>query len=304
MASLFAFGRAQLASVYRRRDLGRGLNLWPAATKAPPPLQGSLSNVIEYEIIPRLVALRSVPAGKDAPAPSADPPLSAGSLLGEADREAFFPLTVAAEIDVLLDFVDTLIARGIAAEDILLELLAPAARYLGELWESDRCDFVEVTMGLWRLQEVAHELGTRLPAQLNHQPCARALFAPLPGDQHSFGTVVLEEIFARGGWATERLGIVSKAELLDRVAGGWFDIVGLTVTCDCHMGALPAIIAAIRNVSCNPKLCVLVGGRIFVDAPERAIELGADATAPDARLALQVANSLVGAVARGTASAR
>ena len=304
MASLFAFGRAQLASVYRRRDFGRRLSLWPVAPKPSPPLHGSLSNVIEHEIIPRLVALRSVPTGNDLPPPLAVPQAPPGSGLGEADREAFFPLTVAAEIDVLLDFVDALIARGVGAEDILLELLAPAARHLGELWERDLCDFVEVTMGLWRLQEVAHELGTRLPAQLHQQHCARALFAPVPGDQHSFGTVVLEEIFARGGWATERLGIVSKAELFDRVASGWYDIVGLTVTCDCHMGALPAIIAAIRNISCNPKMCVLVGGRVFVDAPERAIELGADATAPDARLALQVANSLVGAVARGAVSAR
>ena len=46
----------------------------------------------------------------------------------------------------------------------MVDLLAPAARLLGEYWEDDRCDFVDVTMGLWRLQEVVHEIAARAPA--------------------------------------------------------------------------------------------------------------------------------------------
>lgn len=53
MASLFAFGRAQLASVYRRNGAGRHARWWGGAVKAALPVtEGSLSAVIEHEIIP------------------------------------------------------------------------------------------------------------------------------------------------------------------------------------------------------------------------------------------------------------
>lgn len=285
MASLFAYGRAQLASVYRRREGGRSSRAWPGEEKPNVASAGSLSTVIAHEIIPRLVALG---------ASDADAALRAGDHVRQADRDAFFPLSVTAEADVLLDFVDAMVARGVTAESILLDLLAPAARHLGKLWEEDRCDFVDVTMGLWRLQEVSHELADRVPHGRS-EPRGRALFAPLPGDQHSFGAVLLDEIFARGGWDSQRLGLVSRDELLARVAAEPFDLIGLTVTCDCHMGAVSSTIAALRNLSCNSQLRVLVGGRVFGESPGRAIEVGADGTAPDARAALRVANALMSA---------
>lgn len=39
----------------------------------------------------------------------------------------------------------------------------------------------------------------------------------------------------------------------------------------------------------------MVGGRMFVDAPDRAAQVGADGTAPDAKIAVKVAGTLVGA---------
>ena len=104
--------------------------------------------------------------------------------------------------------------------------------------------------------------------------------------------------FSREGWFTDRLGDVSTSELLDRVAADAFDLVGLTVGCESHMAALPSLIEAVRHVSANPHVRVMVGGRIFVEAPARATEVGADGTAPDARIAVQVAGRLVGAVSR------
>lgn len=145
MSSLFAYGRAQIASVYRRHLPVRVARFWGEATKPVKAVsEGSLSAVIEHEIIPRLVASQQ----RDAAilgGPSNDPQIT------QADIVAFAPLTITAEADVLLDFVDAVVARGIGLESILVDLLAPTARLLGEYWESDRCDFVDVTMGLWRL---------------------------------------------------------------------------------------------------------------------------------------------------------
>ena len=81
--------------------------------------------------------------------------------------------------------------------------------------------------------------------------------------------------------------------LLKRVAADWFDMIGLTISCDCHIGALPSVIVGLRSVSRNPKVCVMVGGRVFSADPELAITVGADGTARDAKLALEVARELV-----------
>ncbi len=292
MSSLFAYGRAQIASVYRRHLPVRGVRFWGEATKPVMAVsEGSLSAVIEHEIIPRLVASRPRDTALPGDRP-ADPQIS------DADVVAFAPLAITAEADVLLDFIEALIRRGVSVESILIELLAPTARVLGEYWEADRCDFVDVTMGLWRLQEIVHELSAKMPAATRPGPQWRALFTPMPGDQHSFGAMLLDEIFAREGWFTDRLSEASTPEILEKVSSDWFDLVGLTLGCDSHMAALPSLISAIRSVSANPGIAVMVGGRIFVEAPARATEVGADGTASDARLAEKVACGLVARVTR------
>lgn len=184
----------------------------------------------------------------------------------------------------------------------MVDLLAPAARLLGEYWEDDRCDFVDVTMGLWRLQEVVHEIAARATDRVAGvgTETFRALFASLPGDQHSFGAVVIDEVFRRAGWDTDRLTDAETAALLKCAVEQHYDVIGLTISCDCHIAPLPSLIAALRNVSCNPQVCIMVGGRVFSATPGLADKVGADGTARDAKLALQLAGDLVRKRARET----
>jgi methanogenic corrinoid protein MtbC1 len=260
--------------------------------RAPDPHGSrSLVGLIEGEIIPRLMIAH--PADPVRPSPGA-PAITA------EDIEAFLPLTIDAEAADLLQYAEGLLARGVAVDALLVDLFAPAARALGVEWEKDRVDFVAVTMALWRLQEVVHELAARLPGA---HPAAhsrrRALFAPTPGDQHGFGALVIEEVFAREGWSTERIAAPRTLDLVERVAGDWFDIVGLTASCDALTASLPSMIAAMRSVSRNPQLRVLVGGRVFIEDPSLAARVGADATARDARLAVRVAAEMVDALTDG-----
>lgn len=256
----------------------------------------SLNKLVESEIIPRLLV-----------AHSSGPRAAAFALcddrIAPEEVEAFAPLSLQVEADELLDHVHALLVRGVSLDTVMVDLLAPAARLLGQFWEDDRCDFVDVTMGLWRLQEVVYELSSHVPHDRQGPgEDRRALFASMPGDQHSFGTVVLDELFCRGGWMTDRMSEATTDDLLDRVREEWFDLVGLTISCDCHIAPLPAVICGLRGASRNPELCVMVGGRVFVDNPALAGEVGADGTAPDARVAVQVAGELVDARTREAVS--
>ena len=247
----------------------------------------SLSTLIESEIIPRLIVAHSV-----------DEPMTAKSIgdhrIEPGEVEALAPLALQVEANALLSHIEAVLARGVSVDTVMVDLLAPTARLLGQYWEDDLCDFIDVTMGLWRLQEVVHEIACRMPAdRLAAAGGHRVLFASMPGDQHSFGTVLIDELFRRSGWVTDRVSEAPTADLLKRVAEEWFDMVGLTVSCDCHIEELPSMIAGLRNVSRNSRVCVMVGGRVFSADPDLAARVGADGTARDAKLALEVAGGLV-----------
>ncbi len=258
------------------------------ATERSEPAPGALQRLIEGEIIPRLLmAHRTVAQG--APALSlVDAPVAAGA------AEAFAKAALKSEAYALLVDIDAQLARGVSVETLFLDVLAPAARHLGEMWDNDECDFVDVTMALWRLQEIVHELAARMPGAAERSGGERrALFAPVPGEQHGFGSLMVEEFFRRAGWTTASEPGASEQELVGLVAKRWFELVGITVACAENTTALTRFIAALRTNSRNPNLAVMVGGRVFVDHPEWAVECGADATAADGRQAVAVAETLV-----------
>lgn len=258
---------------------------------APTPDQpDSVNAIIETEIIPRLLMAH---ASSESRAPGRR---SRTISQDEASRFALLPLRL--EAASLLEEVDAFINKGASVETICLDLLAPAARKLGEMWDNDECDFLDVTMGLWRLQEVMREVAARSPATLGEMSLPHtALFSPMPGDHHNFGTLMIEEVFARGGWRSEALVKPERRELLDRLARQPFDLIGLTLARDCPSAALGNLIKAVRNVSANPHIVVLVGGRMINENPGVAIEVGADGTGADALAALELANALVKAAA-------
>ncbi|PZN97177.1 MAG: cobalamin B12-binding protein [Alphaproteobacteria bacterium] len=248
----------------------------------------ALARVIESDIIPRLLLAHGNPAL--SPPTLAVP--NAGIPDGYADQ--FAAATLTEEVGPLLARVESLMANGVSVETAYLHLLAPAARRLGSWWDEDACDFVDVTMGLWRLQEIVHALSALLPGIAPIEGVdRRALFAPAPGEQHGFGAIIVEEFFRRAGWQTWSAPALDEDELVALAAGRSFDIIGITVSVERHAAPLARTIAAIRRASRNPAVLVLVGGRVFTEQPALATEIGADGTAADGQLAVTLAETLL-----------
>lgn len=257
---------------------------------AKPEHDDSVNAIIEGEIIPRLLMAHS----------SSDPRSKAGERrpISPDDASRFATLPLELEAAGLLEAVDALIADGATIETVFVDLLAPTARGPGEMWERDECDFVEVTMGLWRLQEVMREIAVHAPPRRAYRSAARsALFAPIPGDNHNFGALMIDEVFARAGWQSEALVKPERRELLDRLARQSYDLVGLTLSRDCPSAAVANLIKAMRNVSANPDILVFVGGRMINENADLVLEVGADGTGVDALSALRVAEAMIKAPA-------
>ncbi len=254
-----------------------------------------LSRLLENLVIPKLIANRDNRGGfLDLNTLSNAANSNTARAITDTDVEEFTRLSIDGEAHVLLDFVDHCLETGSSVETIYVELLAPAARRLGEYWEEDSQDFVGVTMGLWRIQEILRELTLRIPPKSRHGHGQRsALFSPMPGEQHSFGTLMIGECFQRAGWETDILIEPSQSELNGKLAKRHYDLIGLTVSCDCSTGSLGRMVKTIKAVSSNPDIRIMIGGRVINEQPGLVDECGADATAIDAPSAVALADLMV-----------
>lgn len=248
----------------------------------------SLARTIESEIIPRLMlAHRSMPDG--LPRLLVD-----DATIGPADVAEFSKLVLTTEISVVVAAVESLRERGIRAEALCLDLLAPTARHLGELWEADLCDFIEVTVGLGRLQQVLRELVPSLYEGVESGPSGhRILLAPAPGEQHSLGLLIVREFFRVAGWEVHGGSTLVESEAKAMLHREWFDAAGLSVGSDCRLDDVAAFIRSIRAASRNQGIGILVGGPIFIKHPDYVDRVGADATAVDAPQAVARAEALI-----------
>ena len=266
---------------------------------ADHPQSYDLSLLLENLVIPRLIADRDERVSYSESIEAGLPSAAANETgtrrtISEEDIEIFARLSVNEEAHVLLALVDERLATGSSVETIFVDLLAPAARRLGEYWEADSEDFVGVTMGLWRIQEVLRVLTLRIPPIAGPGHGQRsALFSPMPGEQHSFGTLMVAECFQRAGWETEVLIEPTQSELTGKFATRHYDLIGLTVSNDCSTGVLHSLVSTIKAVSSNPHVKVLLGGRVINEHPELVTSCGGDATAEDALSAVAVADRLV-----------
>jgi MerR family transcriptional regulator, light-induced transcriptional regulator len=275
----------------RRQEEGRALQ----AAQGPPGGQamGRLLRTIEGEIIPRLLlALQSAPAAVAAEG-------IGRSHAGVDDVAEFSRLITTHDLSVASAYVNALLSRGVSLEKIYLELLAPAARLLGEWWKEDLRDFTEVTSGLCRMHQLLHEFS---PAFLHDAPAGSpgrcVLLIPMPGEQHSFGLIMVAEFFRREGWDVWDLHPSTPEDLLGVVRKQSFAVVGVSLACESRLGELPPLLAAIRERSRNPSVGVMVGGQPFIGHPERVAQVGADCTAADGRHATIEAAKLINALAR------
>ncbi len=255
----------------------------------------SLSVILENLVIPELIAQRSGPGNRISDQGLAE---SIGTdrkrPITQGDIESFTALSLDGETSTLLDFVDNCLATGSTIENIYIELLAPAARRLGDQWDNDHADFIDVTMGLWRIQEVLRELTLRIPPpDAPGQGQRSALFSTMPGEQHSLGTLMVAECFLRAGWDAEVMMEPTQAELTAKFVNKHYDMVGLTISKDCPTDALTGLIKTIRSVSSNPGIRIMIGGRFVNTQTELVDQCGADGSAADAVSAVEAANQMV-----------
>jgi len=242
-----------------------------------------LNSVVLTEILPRLALSRRAAASDTGPSTSiyVDTGEFVRLLLGEDPGQAFA-------------FIDGLVASGATAEELYTGILPDAARWLGLMWEEDRCDFTQVTIALGRLQQAARTLSPRFQeTAVNRTGPYTLLLLPVVGDQHTFGLLILAEFFQRAGWRVTGGPKTSGIDPANLVRDTWFDVAGFSIGSERLLDGLTMTIRQIRRTSRNRGIRVMAGGPLFQQRPELAGRAGADAVATDATGAVRLATDLL-----------
>jgi methylmalonyl-CoA mutase cobalamin-binding subunit len=110
-------------------------------------------------------------------------------------------------------------------------------------------------------------------------PERQALFATVPGDQHTMGVTMAADLFRNRGWEIDLRVGYEHEELMAAVADRVYRVIGLSV------GGVPGILALARCVVAfritHPGARIFVSGALVHEMPEIGALVGADGVAVD-----------------------
>ena len=254
-------------------------------------LPSSLANVIDSEIIPRLFMLQTGDTTARTHVPSEDIRSSLRSSV-----EHFTSLIVAEATNDAYAMIEDFQSKGFELGEIMLELLSPSARLLGSWWEEDRIGFVDVTIGASRLKQIVHHYrrANALPVPIADKSI---LLLPTPNEAHTFGMLIISELFRNKGWTVGGGHPMDAAEADALVRELSWDVVGFSLANDRLIEQLTDAITRVRKIADNPNLVVLVGGRAFAETPDLRQTVGADFAVSSPEDALRLSETAVASIA-------
>jgi methanogenic corrinoid protein MtbC1 len=244
-----------------------------------------LRRIVAEHVVPRLLALHNQAAANDD-----EPPLAPQT----SDIDALTALVLGPDDGQAFDFMLGLKDRGISLDSLHTELLEPTARHLGELWNEDRVDFVDVTLGVARLQRLVHVF-EGLDQVPGYDEKRKVLLACAPGEQHSLGSTIVQKFLRAAGWHVWTCATPRMEDAADLAAREWLGVVGFSLGSDQHREGLAEAIARVRELSLNRKVGIMVGGSAIARNPDWVSEVRADGTAANGPAAVILAKKLLAA---------
>lgn len=148
-------------------------------------------------------------------------------------------------------------ADGVMPEDIYLKQLAAAARMLGDMWVNDEMTFSQVTVGTGRMfaimRSMRHLFEPTIPVQDK-----TAIFASVPGEDHTLGVHMAADMFRKDGWEISLKVGMDHDQLVTEIQQAPSGIVGLSISGEHSIEALSRLVVAL-HIAC-PHAILLVSG--------------------------------------------
>ena len=187
----------------------------------------------------------------------------------------------------------TWLARHDAALPRKLSFLEAVARALGDDWSRDHRSFLDVTIGIGRLQVELRRLINASASHAMRRDHGTVLMTSPPGEAHHFGQSILEELFRAFGWSTDILVPDDHDTLMHRLAERGHDIVCLSWSTGALSRIADSTISAIGAIPAATRPAIIAGGVSSMDRAGWLVRLGADCVCDSTYGALSVAHRML-----------
>jgi methanogenic corrinoid protein MtbC1 len=194
--------------------------------------------------------------------------------------------------------VDRVLDRGDGLQVLYLDVVQPAMREIGRLWQENELTVAEEHLATAITQSAMARAFDRVYRW--HESRTPSLIAAcVDEERHQMGLRMLCDLLELEGWDTLYLGASVPVEsLVDMVKKRRPEVVALSATIAPHLPRLRAAIDAIRAENLDVVPLIIAGGRALDSGPELAQKLGADLTAADAAEAVRILRERVDSAAR------
>ncbi len=226
----------------------RTQNLFDAKRRKLPP---DAVERLAREVVERLAEKRDLLNGSVSYAPEAAtrPELVA----------TFCDILLAPDASIALRFLEDQLSPVVAERGTLYEYIAAASRQLGERWDTGEVTYLQVTLAVGKLYALVRSVGAHRDAEyVDPNPSKNAIFANVPGEQHTLGVSVAAEVFRDVGWEISLQLNRSHNELIEYVIANRPAVIGLSLSSQMGLDPLVRLVIALRLAL--PNIIIAVAG--------------------------------------------
>jgi MerR family transcriptional regulator, light-induced transcriptional regulator len=236
------------------------------------------------EVVERLAAARR-----------GDPDVLVAPALPAPDRRmvnAFCDVLLAPDPTAPLRFLEQDLAPLVAERTALYSYISAASRRLGEMWDADQVTFVDVTLSVGKLYALVRAIGSnRTRPPIADHPRKYALFASVPGEQHTMGVAIAAELFRDAGWDIDLQVGATHDELLVRAERMQPVVAGLSLSGVAGLDALARLVVSLRLTL--PDIVIAVAGGADIESETLRNLVDLDLVITDAKQAQSDLDRLV-----------
>ncbi len=189
------------------------------------------------------------------------------------------------------DLVMEAVERGVGIREIYLHVFQPVQYEIGWLWQSGLISVGHEHYCTNATQLIMSMLYPRLFS--GKRARKRVLAACVQGELHELGLRMLTDFFEMDGWDTQFLGANMPVDGVVGILEEWSaDVLAVGVTMHYHLEEAQKLIQAARASSRGSDTVIIVGGYTCRVVDNMWQKLGADGTAANAGLAIELATRL------------
>lgn len=178
--------------------------------------------------------------------------------------------------------VDNARASGLDVQELYLDVLQPAMRAIGQLWQRNEMTVAQEHLATAITQMVMARTYDEI-AEAAPESAHSAIAACAETERHELGLRMICDLLERAGWDATDLGAaVPTDSLVELIRERRPDALVLSASLAPHVPQLQHTIAAVRDAMGDDAPYIVVGGHPFLDDEGLAVRMGADGTARDA----------------------